>query len=141
MLAVIVEQSKLPVQGPRIRTGARRDHKPATSVVVRRRRLFVVASVLAVAIAPSTACKPKVASADECEKVAAHLADLQIKKEKTPPLGHLIPPFDDPDHEQSLREEAHDNAKQRCLKGWKREVYDCMMQATDIGAADKCRYL
>lgn len=87
------------------------------------------------------ACKPRVATPDECEKVAVHLADLQIKKEKIPPMGLLVPPFDDPDHEASLREEAHDKAKERCLKGWKREVWDCMMQSQDIVAADKCRNL
>ena len=86
-------------------------------------------------------CKPAVASADECERVSLHLADLQIAKEKVPPLGHLVPPFDDKDHEQNLRDEAHDNAKQRCLKGWKRDVYECMIQAKDIDAADKCRFL
>jgi hypothetical protein len=87
------------------------------------------------------ACKPRVATPDECEKVAVHLADLQIQKEKIPPMGLLVPPFDDPEHEKNLHDEAHDKAKERCLKGWKREVWDCMMQSTDIVAADKCRNL
>ena len=89
----------------------------------------------------SAGCKPAVASADECEQVSAHLADLQIAKEKVPPFGHLVPPFDDKEHEQNLRDEAHDKAKQRCLKGWKRDVYECMVQAKDIDTADKCRFL
>ena len=88
-----------------------------------------------------SACKPRIATPDECEKAAVHLADLQIKKEKTPPLGRLLPPFDDPDHEQSLRDEAHDNAKAHCLKGWKRDVYECVMQATDVSAFETCRKL
>ena len=86
-------------------------------------------------------CKAPVATAAECDTVAQHLAELQIKKEKTPPFGHLVPPFDDAAHQQEIETEAKARAKERCTKGWKREVYDCMMQSQDLDAADKCRFL
>ena len=94
-----------------------------------------------VACASLLGCKPPVASAAECDAVAQHLADLQIKKEKTPPFGHLVPPFDDAEHAKELEAEARQRAKERCTKGWKREVYDCMMSAQDLDAADRCRFL
>src|SRR5207248_6083341 len=109
--------------------------------------------LLLVSLASSLAsggCKQRIASPDECEKVSARLADLVIQREKTPKWvdeqghlhsGKLVPPFDDKEHEQSLHDEAQDNAKQRCLKGWKREIYDCMMKAQDFDTADKCRLL
>jgi hypothetical protein len=90
---------------------------------------------------PSTSCKPGVATADECEKVARHLADLQVKKEKRPPLGRLAAaPFNTKENEDAVFTEAHDNAKARCMKGWKRAVYECMLEAKEMELVDKCRY-
>jgi hypothetical protein len=86
-------------------------------------------------------CKPATATKDECGKVAAHLADLQVEKEKRPPLGRLAAaPFNTPENEKAVRDEASENANKRCAKGWKRAVYDCMMDAKTIEAADKCRF-
>ncbi len=86
-------------------------------------------------------CKPAIATGDECEQVARHLADLQVKKEKRPPLGRLASKgFDTKENEDAVFNEAKDNAKARCAKGWKRAIYDCMMQAQEIEAADKCRF-
>jgi hypothetical protein len=86
-------------------------------------------------------CKPAIATSDECEQVARHLADLQVKKEKRPPLGRLASKgFDTKENEDAVFAEAKDNAKARCVKGWKRAIYDCMMQAQEIEAADKCRF-
>lgn len=97
---------------------------------------------LVVAVLSVGACKPRVASAPECDAVARHLAELQVKKEKRPPLGRLaIAPFNTKENEDSVFEEAQTNAKGRCLKGWKREIFDCMMNAKEIEEADKCRYL
>lgn len=88
-----------------------------------------------------SACKPSVATKDECEQVSKHLADLQVQKEKRPPFGRLAAaPFNSPDNERAVYEEAQTNARARCAKGWKRAVYDCMMQAKDLDAADKCRF-
>jgi len=89
----------------------------------------------------ATSCKPGVATKDECDKVAAHLAQLQVDKEKRPPLGRLAAaPFNTPENEKSVRDEAQENAVKRCQKGWKRAVYDCMIDAKTIEAADKCRF-
>lgn len=86
-------------------------------------------------------CKPAVATPEECDKVSDHLADLVVKKEKKPPFGRLAsPPFNTPDNEKDIRDEAKGKAKPRCLKGWKRQVFDCMMAAQDIESADKCRF-
>ncbi len=86
------------------------------------------------------ACKPVVATADECTQVANHLGDLQVKKEHIAPMGRLsVAPFNGPENEKAVFEEARDNAKKRCAKGWKREIYECMIAATDIESADKCR--
>jgi len=101
----------------------------------------VLAAVATIGVATVCGCKPPIASATECDAVAQHLADLQIKKEKTPPFGHLVPPFDDEAHRKEIETEAKQRAKERCSKGWKREVYDCMMNAQDLDAADKCRFL
>lgn len=88
------------------------------------------------------ACKPTVATATECDAVAKHLAELQVKKEKRPPLGRLaIAPFNTKENEDSVYEEAQTNAKARCTKGWKREIFECMMNAKEIEEADKCRLL
>ena len=100
------------------------------------RHLVHFALVISVA-----SCKPAVATKDECAKVAAHLAELQVQKEKRPPLGRLAAaPFNTAQNEKAVRDEASDNADKRCLKGWKRAVYDCMMEAKSIEAADKCRF-
>lgn len=96
--------------------------------------LVLTAGVLA-------ACKPSIATSDECAEVAKHLASLQVKKEKRPPLGRLASaPFNTPENEKAVFDEAHDNAKARCAKGWKRAVFECMMQAQELEAADKCRF-
>jgi 3-deoxy-D-manno-octulosonate 8-phosphate phosphatase KdsC-like HAD superfamily phosphatase len=85
-------------------------------------------------------CKPSIATKEECEAVAKHLAELQVQKEKRPPLGRLAAaPFDTPDNEREVRDEARTNAQARCAKGWKRAVYECMLEAKDLEAADKCR--
>jgi hypothetical protein len=85
-------------------------------------------------------CKPAIATSDECEQVARHLGELQVKKEKRPPFGRLASKgFDTKENEDAILTEARDNAKTRCAKGWKRAIYDCMMQAQEIEAADKCR--
>ncbi len=100
----------------------------------------VAAATFALSVIATVAgCKPPVATPQECDAVAGVLADLQVKKEKTPPFGQLVPPFNDPEHEKDIREEAKKRAKERCDKGWKRAVYECMMKAPDLGAADKCR--
>jgi hypothetical protein len=105
-------------------------------------RIASFASLTCVAaVSCIAACKAPVATAAECDTVAQHLAELQIKKEKTPPFGHLVPPFDDDAHRKEIESEAKARAKERCTKGWKREVYDCMMSAQDLDAADKCRFL
>ena len=99
------------------------------------------ALVLVLAAAFAAGCKPSVATPDECAEVAKHLAALQVKKEKRPPLGRLAsPPFDTPDNEKAVFDEAHDNAKARCAKGWKRAVFECMLRAQEIESADKCRF-
>ncbi|MBL8720579.1 MAG: hypothetical protein JNL79_31630 [Myxococcales bacterium] len=100
------------------------------------------ALLFAVVLVSSTpSCKPAVASADECEQVSEHLAQLVVKKEKKPPMGRLAsPPFNTPDNEKDVHDEAKNKAKPRCLKGWKRQVFDCMMAAKEIEAADKCRF-
>ncbi len=82
-----------------------------------------------------------VANASECDAVAKHLGDLQVKKERKPPMGQLASPlFDTPENQQRIFEEARKNARDRCAKGWKRAVVDCMMGAQDLAAADKCRF-
>lgn len=97
--------------------------------------------LLLTAVLSSTSCKSAIATADECEKVSRHLADLQVKKEKRPPLGRLAAaPFNSKENEDAVFNEAHDNAKARCTKGWKRAVYDCMLEAKEIEQADKCRF-
>jgi hypothetical protein len=86
-------------------------------------------------------CKPATATPDECDRVSKHLADLQVKKEKRPPLGRLAAaPFNTKENEDAVFTEARDNAKARCTKGWKRAVYDCMLEAKEIEQADKCRF-
>jgi hypothetical protein len=96
--------------------------------------------VLAAASLVSSACKSVVASSDECSEVADHLGALQVKKEKLPPMGRLAsPPFNGPENERAIHDEARDSAKARCLKGWKREVFDCMQQVQTIEEADRCR--
>lgn len=98
--------------------------------------------LLVVGIGVTSACKPSVATANECDVVARHLAELQVKKEKRPPLGRLaVAPFNTKENEDAVFEEARDNAKARCMKGWKRDVYDCMLAAKEIEEADKCRFL
>lgn len=86
-------------------------------------------------------CCHSVATASDCESVGQHLADLQIKKEKERPFGRLLPPFDDAAHEKEIRDGAVVEFKGRCMKGWKKAVYECMMSAQDFETADKCRYL
>ncbi len=86
-------------------------------------------------------CKPAVATPAECEVVAEHLAQLVVAKEKKPPMGRLAsPPFNTAENEKDIHDEAKGKAKPRCLKGWKRQVYDCMLAAKEIEAADKCRF-
>ena len=86
-------------------------------------------------------CKSAVATPEECEVVAEHLAKLVVAKEKKPPMGRLAsPPFNTPENEKDIHDEAKGKAKPRCLKGWKRQVYDCMLASKDIEAADKCRF-
>jgi hypothetical protein len=102
--------------------------------------LAVVASLFSI-VASIDGCKPAVATPAECDAVAKHLAELQLKKEKTPPFGRLLPPFDDADHEKEIFDEAYGNAKTRCGKGWKRDVFECMTKAADLETADKCRFL
>jgi hypothetical protein len=100
------------------------------------------ASVLGLLLACGSAgCKPSTATPAECDSVAKHLAGLQVKKEKRPPLGRLaVAPFNTPENEKAVFDEAFENAKGRCAKGWKRAVYECMLQAQEIEAADKCRF-
>jgi hypothetical protein len=95
---------------------------------------------IALACVVAIGCKPVVATADECAKVSDHLGDLQVKKERIAPMGRLsVAPFNGPENEKAIFEEARDSAKKRCAKGWKREIYECMMTAADIETADKCR--
>ncbi len=102
--------------------------------------LIVRTSLLVCALA-LISCKPAVATSDECEQVARHLGELQVKKEKRPPLGRLASKgFDTKENEDAVFNEAKDNAKARCAKGWKRAIYECMMKAEEIEAADKCRF-
>ena len=98
------------------------------------------ALVLVVVSLSASACR-SVANADECEAVSKHLADLQVKKERIPPMGQLASPlFDTPENQQRIFDEAKKNARDRCAKGWKRTVAQCMMDAKDLSAADKCRF-
>lgn len=100
------------------------------------RFLFLLALV-----ASSASCKPGVATAAECDQVANHLGDLQVKKEKRPPLGRLAAaPFNTKENEDAVHSEARDNARARCMKGWKRAVFDCMLDAKELELADKCRF-
>lgn len=86
-------------------------------------------------------CKPSTATPAECDQVAAHLGALQVKKEKRPPLGRLAAaPFNTKENEDAVFAEARDNARARCTKGWKRAVYECMLEAKEIEQADKCRF-
>jgi len=102
-------------------------------------RHVLVLALFSASLVP--ACKPAIASADECEQVSEHLAQLVVQKEKKPPMGRLAsPPFNTPDNEKDVHDEAKNKAKPRCLKGWKRQVFDCMMAAKDIETADKCRF-
>ena len=101
----------------------------------------MVANPLLVLAVGITACKSSVATGEECDAVAGHLAELQVKKEKRPPLGRLaVAPFNTKENEDAVFSEARDTARARCGKGWKRAVYECMMQASEIEAADKCRF-
>ncbi|MBI2391162.1 MAG: hypothetical protein HYV09_16350 [Deltaproteobacteria bacterium] len=87
-------------------------------------------------------CKAGTATPEECDEIARHLAELQVKKEKRPPLGRLaMAPFNTKEREDEIFQEAQASAKTRCTKGWKREVYECMSKATEIEEADKCRSL
>lgn len=87
-------------------------------------------------------CKAGTATPEECDKVARHLAELQVKKEKRPPLGRLaMAPFNTKEREDEIFQESQSSAKARCTKGWKREAYECMLKATEIEEADKCRSL
>jgi len=100
-----------------------------------------VRASLLVAVISLVACKPAVATSDECEQVARHLGDLQVKKEKRPPLGRLASKgFDTKENEDAVFNEAKDNARARCAKGWKRAIFDCMMSAQEIEQADRCRF-
>jgi hypothetical protein len=106
-------------------------------------RSLAVFSVTAIPLvgAASSGCR-SVANAEECDAVAKHLADLQVQKEQKPPLGQLASPlFDTPENRQRIFEEARKNAHDRCAKGWKKAVYDCMMESKDLATADKCRNL
>lgn len=101
-----------------------------------------IASALVVLSLPLlvTSCR-SIANADECEAVSKHLAELQVQKERKPPLGQLASPiFDTPENAQRIFDEAKKNARDRCAKGWKRAVAQCMLDAKDLAAADKCRF-
>jgi hypothetical protein len=102
--------------------------------------IYVRATLLLCAVS-LVACKPSTATKDECEQVSQHLAELVVKKEKRPPLGRLASKgFDTKENEDAIFNEARDNARARCAKGWKRAIYECMMSATEIEKADQCRF-
>ena len=109
--------------------------------VHRVRIAALLSSLLLGAFGASSAGCRQMANASECDAVAKHLAELQVKKERTPPLGRLAsPPFNGPNEEKEVFDEARDNARERCGKGWKKSVADCMIDAKDLAAADKCRF-
>jgi hypothetical protein len=119
-----------------------RAYGSAIPIAVRATQLSLLVFATVVIGAAFAGCKPPIATPQECDQVANHLADAQVAKEKIPPLGKLSSkPFDDADHEKELREEVRSQVKSRCDKGWKRDVWDCMMKATDLETADKCRSL
>lgn len=94
------------------------------------------------ALAGVAGCRRPIASPEECDAVANHLAELQVRKEKIPPFGRLASKgFDGPDEVKAIFEEAKKSARDRCAKGWKRAVYECMMEAQDLAVADRCRFL
>ena len=118
-----------------------RDRRLHYAFCVPRRSAFASLALFSALSSMSvSACKPAVVSPEECTAIADHLGKLQVKKEKLPPMGRLAsPPFNGPENERGVFEEARDNAKTRCLKGWKREVFECMQQVQTIEEADRCR--
>jgi hypothetical protein len=113
-------------------------------------RLLALVGPLALAFACSAlaGCEAKLATSEECDKVAEHLADLKVAQEKQPKVvqsngtvrgGLLLPPFGDAAKEKEVRDEARGTFKERCAKGWKRATWDCMMAAKDLEAAELCR--
>jgi hypothetical protein len=113
------------------------------------RKLGIGCICFAVAAASAlSGCKAKLATPEECEKVAGKLADLKVAQEKQPKVvqsngsvrgGLLQPPFGDAAKEKEIRDEALGTFKDRCSKGWRRETWDCMMAAQDLETADRCR--
>lgn len=112
-------------------------------------RVGSLALVLAVvASAALVGCESKLATPEECDKVADHLANLKVAQEKQPKVvqsngtvrgGLLLPPFGDAAKEKEVRDEARGTFKDRCAKGWKRATWDCMVAAKDLDAAELCR--
>ncbi len=120
---------------------SRRTERRSTCRRVPRATHPTLAVSLLVTSIALVACKSSVATLPECDAVAKHLADLQVEKEKRPPLGRLATaPFNTKENEDAIHAEARESARARCGKGWKRAVYDCMLDAKTIESADKCRF-
>jgi hypothetical protein len=111
------------------------------------RSCLVIAAIGALFVL-AEACKSSVATPEECDKAADHLAELKVAQEKQPKVvqfdgsvrgGLLLPPFGDPSREKEVREDARKAFRDRCGKGWKRATWDCMMAAKDLPEAEACK--